>query len=132
MVLLTDASELGGGGSILQLQGDELRFLGHWGWKWSGARTRYPSFEKELMAGVLLMASQKALIQTAVEVVWITDASSVKDFVHGDQPQNHKRRQRWWFSLQQFSLRVEYCPGAQPEFVYLLSRTEFEDKYVVS
>ena len=64
---LSDASDLGGGGSILQMQDEQMRFLGHWAWKWSGARSSYAAFEKELLAGVLLLAAQKQHWQRQVQ-----------------------------------------------------------------
>ena len=50
ILLITDAREQGGGASILQVQTDpetnaeHLVFLGHWAWKWSGARLRYAMY----------------------------------------------------------------------------------------
>ena len=128
MFLVTDASDLGGGGSILQLQGEQMRFLGHWAWKWSGARSRYAAFEKELLAGVLLLAAQKTTLATASSVVWITDAAGVVDFCKADPPMNNKRRLRWWYFLRGFNLEVRYVPGIKNEWADYLSRQQFENR----
>lgn len=92
MLLISDASDEGGGGALLQLQKEDdeehevFHFLGHWAWKWTGARGRYPAFEKELLAGVLLLAAQRQLVQQASVIIWMTDAAAIPDFLKAAPP----------------------------------------------
>jgi hypothetical protein len=90
----------------------KLVFLGHWGWKWSSARTRYSTFEKELLAGVLLLAAHMDLLQKATSVWWFTDASGISDFIRGPPP-TMKRRLRWWYFLRSFNLEIRHTPGVK-------------------
>ena len=87
IVLITDASDVGGGGTIYQWQElnpaeltnchyrtsglnpdgslkhdyptSEWRLvpLGHWNWKWNQARSNYSTYDQELLAGMLLLSS---------------------------------------------------------------------------
>ena len=127
IVLITDSSEEGGGGSLLQRQREEWKFLGHWGWKWTGPRARYSTFEKELLAGVLLVASQRALLRTTKELHWCTDAAAVVDFVKGTPPENNKRRLRWWYMLQQYPLHMHFVQGVKNEWCDYLSRIAWQE-----
>ena len=126
MVLVTDASEEGGGGTVLQLQQDEnkeekVRFLGHWAWKWSGSRANYSIFDKELLAGVLLLAGQHQLLKSATSLLWMTDQSAIADFIKGEAPEM-KRRCRWWYFLKQYRLAIKHIPGVQNAYADYLSR----------
>ena len=101
MLLVTDASDVGGGGTLFQWQrlkqvlckevddklttlgvnrdgtlrreynDDEWRLvpLGHWNWKWSDARKNYPTYEQEIMSGLLLLASQARIVSSNL-VTW--------------------------------------------------------------
>ena len=84
MVIITDASSDGGGGGIFQWQdGPEVKKasvnqeghlqtdppmssalvpLGFFSWKHSGARRNYSVYEWELLAGVLLISSQRNIL----------------------------------------------------------------------
>ena len=52
-----------------------------------------PAFEKELLCGVLLLASQRQLIKMASVVLWLTDAAAVPDFLK-TEPHPQPRRAR--------------------------------------
>ena len=95
----------------MQRQRGDSKLLGHWGWKWTGPRARYSTFEKELLAGVLLIASQRALLRTTKELHWCTDAAAFVGFVKGVPPEGNKRRLRWWYLLQQYPLHMQYVQG---------------------
>ena len=92
IVLITDASDVGGGGTIYQWQElnpaelthchyrttglnrdgslkhdyptSEWRLvpLGHWNWKWNQARCNYSTYDQELLAGMLVLSSQSRLL----------------------------------------------------------------------
>ena len=91
IVLIKDASDVGGGGTIYQWQElkpaelthchyrtsglncdgslkhdyptSEWRLvpLGHWNWKWNQARSNYSTYDQELLAGILVLSSQSRL-----------------------------------------------------------------------
>jgi len=86
MILLTDASDIGGGAAIFQWHSlDQAQIppefrttgmskdgllvhnypenfrlvpLGHWNWKWNPTRQRYFTYEQELLAVVLTISTQ--------------------------------------------------------------------------
>ena len=91
IILVTDGSNVGGGGTLFQ--GQALEFdsaisqwgteglnrdgtlkhsypddnwvlvpLGHWNWKWNQARGNYSTYEQELLAGMLVLSSQARLL----------------------------------------------------------------------
>ena len=110
-LLVTDASNVGGGGSFFQWQsltGEErnaiphetivtgvlpngvlrkendlsmliLVPLGHWNWKWSGARSRYATYEQELLAGILVLSGQSRIFNRN-KIAWLCDQKAVESF----------------------------------------------------
>ena len=102
IVLITDASDVGGGGTIYQWQElnpaelshchyrtsglnrdgslkhdyptSEWRLvpLGHWNWKWNQARSNYSTYDQELLAGMLVLLSQSRLLGSN-PIVWLCD-----------------------------------------------------------
>ena len=109
MILITDASNVGGGETLLQwqklttdqckdidyrlrIQGvtregfinsdydtQEWRLvpLGHWNGKWNAARSHYHTYVQELLAGVLVLASQHRILGTN-PITCLCDQHSVK------------------------------------------------------
>ena len=112
IVLITDASDVGRGGTIYQwqelnpaelthhhyctsgLKGDgslkhdyptsEWRLvpLGHWNWKWNQTRSNYSTYDQELLAGMLVLSSQSRLLGSN-PIVWLCDHEPVKSFQRG-------------------------------------------------
>ena len=102
IVLITDASDVGGGGAIYQWQElnpaelthchyhtsglnrdgslkhdyptSEWRLvpLGHWNWKWNQASSNYSTYDQELLAGMLVLSSQSRLLGSN-PIVWLCD-----------------------------------------------------------
>ena len=92
IVLIIDASDVGGGETIYQWQelnpaelthshyrtsglnrdgslkhdhpssDRRLVLLGHWNWKWNQARSNYSTYDQELLAGMLVLSSQSRLL----------------------------------------------------------------------
>ena len=128
-VLFTDASDVAGAGSLFQWQfqsKEQLKTLpegtttgvnrdgtlrhsydeqwvlvpiGHWGWKWSAARKNYSTYERELLAGVLVLSSQYRILNSN-PTVWLTDQKSLESFLTNAPPAS-PRLQRWWVFLSQ-------------------------------
>ena len=62
-------------------EGHYLVPLGNWSWKWNQSRQNYSTFEKELMAGVLVLSGQRRLIGSN-PVIWFFDQFAVEHFVN--------------------------------------------------
>ena len=154
IVLITDASDVGGGGTIYQLQelnpaelthchyrtsglnGDsslkhdyltsEWRLvpLGHWNWKWNQARSNYSTHDQELLAGMLVLSSQSRLLGSN-PIVWLCDQEPVKSFQKGPPPEKAKLK-RWWTYLSQLRLTVHHIPGIKNELSDYISRNTFD------
>ena len=154
IVLFTDASDVGGGGTIYQWQElnpaelthchygtsgqnrdgslrhdyptSEWRLvpLGHWNWKWNQARSNYSTYDQELLAGMLVLSSQFRLLGSN-RIVWLCDQEPVKSFQKGPPPEKAKLK-RWWTYLSQFRLTVHHIPGIKNELSDYISRNNFD------
>ena len=154
IVLITDASDVGGGGTTYQWQElnpagltqchyrtsglnrdgslkndyptSEWRLvpLGHWSWKWNQARSNYSNYDQELLAGMLVLSSQSRLLGCN-PIVWLCDQEPVKSFQKGPPPEKAKPK-RWWTYLSQFRLTVHHIPGIRNELTDYISRNNFD------
>ena len=109
IVLISDASDAGGGGTIYQwheLKPAELTHchyhtsglnrdgslkhdyptsewrlvpLGHWNWKKNQGCSNYSTYDQELLAGMLVLSSQSGLLGSN-PIVWLCDQEPVKSF----------------------------------------------------
>ena len=153
IVLITDASDVGGGGTIYQwkelnpaelthchyrtsglnrdgwLKDDyptsEWRLvpLGHWNCKWNQARSNSSTYDQELLAGMLVLLSQSRLLRSN-PIVWLCDQEPVESFQKGPPPEKAKRKQ-WWTYLSQLRLTVHHIPGIKNELSDYISRNNF-------
>ena len=112
IILVTDAWNVGGGGTLYQWQqlspaemshcqfqtsglsrdctlkhdypANEWHLvpLGHWNWKWNQARANCSTYNQELLAGMLVLSSQSRLLCTN-SIVWLCDQAPVKTFQKG-------------------------------------------------
>ena len=153
-VLITDASDVMGGGIIYQWQElnpaeltdfhyrasglnrdgslkhdyptSEWRLvpLGHWNWKWNQARSSYSTHDQELLACMLLLSSQSGLLGSN-PIVWLCDQELVKSFQKGPPPEKEKLK-RWWTYLSQFRLTVHHIPGIINGLSDYISRNNFD------
>ena len=155
ILMVTDASDIGGGSTLFQwqpkdfsqvtpskfqtsgvdsqgnfthnYQGDHhLVPIGHWNWKWSPTRQKYPTYEQEILAGILTLASQFRLVANR-KIVWFCDNQAVRHFP--DQaPPNNPRVRRWFLFLTTFPLKIVHIPGLKNEFCDFLSRSAFDER----
>ena len=140
IVLITDDSDVKGGGTIYQWQelnpveltqchyrtsglnrDGSLKHdypsaewplvpLGQWNWKWNQARSNYSTYDQELLAGI---PSQSRLLGSN-PIVRLYDRQRVKSFQKGPPPEKAKLK-RWWTYLSQFRLTVHHIPGIKNE-----------------
>jgi len=154
VMVVTDASDVGGGASVYQWQvlnpeevsgfgtttgvqkDGTLRHthqncvlvpIGHFNWKWNDARKNYATYEQELLSGVLALGSQRRILGH-LPIVWLCDQEAVSHFVKGTPPDN-ARQKRWWIFLSQFRLTIFHIPGVKNEFCDLLSREGFNHRF---
>jgi transposase InsO family protein len=152
IVMMTDASDVGGGSTLFQWQNLEesqvpsqfrtkgifkdgtldhtyppnfrLVPIGHWNWKWNPARKNYSTYEQEILAGVLTFSSQFRIL-SGKPVVWFCDNQAMKTFLDNSPPDNPRVR-RWFVYLSQFQLVIHHIPGLKNELCDYLSRTDFD------
>ena len=150
IVLITDASDVGGGGTIYQWQelhpaqlthchyrtsrlnrDDSLKHdyptnewhlvpPGDWNWKWNQARSKYSTYNQELLAGMLVLPSRSRLLGSN-PIVWLCDQEPVKSFQKGPTPEKAKLK-GWWTYLSQFRVTVHHIPGIKNELSDHISR----------
>ena len=153
IILVTDACDVGGGGTLYQWQAlnpaefshcqfqtsglnrdgtvkhyypaNEWRLvpLGHWNWKWTQARSNYSTYNQELPAGMLVLSSQSCLLGTN-PIIWLCYGEPVKTFQKGPPPEKAKPI-RWWTYLSQFRLTVHHIQGTKNEMADYISRNNF-------
>ena len=151
-VVITDASLVGGGGTLLQWQqipgaaarriADELKTvrvtcdgsLKHnydpqefhliliGHWNWKWSSTRENNSTYERES----LSGQSRLFGSNF-VVWLCDQESTETFLKGAPPENPKLR-RWWTVLAQLKLNIYRVPGLKNELCDWLSRENFDEK----
>ena len=98
--------------------------LGHWNWKWNQARSNYSTHDQDLLAGMLVLSSQSRLLGPN-PIVWLCDQEPVKTFQKGAPPEKEKLK-RWWTYLTQFRLTVHHIQGIKNEMADYISRNNFD------
>ena len=154
VILVTDACDLGGGGTLYQWQErnaaelSDCKFqtsglnrdgtlkhdygayewrlvpLGHWNWKWNQARSNYSTYDQELQARVLLLSSQSRLLGTS-PIIWLCDQEPVKTFQKGPPSEKAKLKHCWTY-LSQFRLTVHHIQGIKNVMADYISRMNFD------
>ena len=154
IVRMTDATDVGGGGTIYQWQElnpaelthshyrtsglnrdgslkhdyrtSEWRLvpLGHWNLKWNQACSNYSTYDQELLAGMLVLSSQSRLLGSN-PIVWPCDQEPVKSFQKGPPPEKAKLK-RWWTYLSQLRVTIHHIPGIKNELSDYISRNNFD------
>lgn len=162
VVLITDASNIGGGAAVFQWQQVDAETrsfpdsptpvealattgverdgmlkhnypvdqwclvpIGFYNWKWSPARSRYGTYQQEILSGVLTMSSQVRILGH-LPIIWLCDQKSTERFLVNEAPQN-PRLCRWWVFLSQLRLTVKHVPGIKNELCDYLSRNAFNE-----
>jgi len=100
--------------------------LGHWNWKWNSTRTKYPTYEQEILAGVLTISSQFRVI-AGKKLTWFCDNIAVCSFPDSS-PSTNPRIWRWFVFLSQLSLRITHILGLENEFFDYISRYLLDEK----
>ena len=116
-------------GELLHNYPSEFRLvaIGNWNWKWDPTRSRYSTFEQELLAGVLIFSTQARILQP-LPVVWFCDHEALRTFLDKEPPVNARLR-RWFLFLSQFKLHFVHVPGMKNEWCDWLSRSTFQERF---
>ena len=56
--------------------------LGHFSWKWNETRSRYHTYEKELLSGILTISTNFRAL-ASLPVVWFCDNQATRSFLDG-------------------------------------------------
>ena len=153
-ILVTDACDVGGGGTLYQWQelnpaelshchfqtsglnrGGSLKHdypanewrlvpLAHWNWKWNQARSNYSTSDQEPLAELLVLSSRSRLLGTN-PIVWLCDQEPGKTFHKGPPPEKAKLN-RWWTQLSLFRLTVRHLQGIKNEMADYICRNNFD------
>ena len=119
IVLVSDGSDVGGGSTIFHRQTVEkeqiptklqtmgvkndgklkhtypenyrLVSLGHWNWKWNPARSKYSTYEQELLGGVLTISRNYRFLSN-LPIIWLCDNEAVRSFLDNPPPNNKRQR----------------------------------------
>ena len=154
IILITDASDVGGAGMIYQWQElnpaelthcqyrtsgfncagspkhdypySEWRLvpLGQWNRKSNQARSNYSTYDQELLAGMLVLSSRSRMWESN-PIVWLCDPEPVKSFQKGPSPEKAKLKRLWTY-LSQFRLTVHHIPGIKNEVSDYIPRNNFD------
>jgi len=100
--------------------------LGFYNWKWNEARSRYGTYEQELLSGILTLARQVRILGH-LPIVWLCDQQATSIFMKNPPP-GRPRLTRWWIFLTQFKLNIVHVPGAKNELCDFLSRHNFNER----
>ena len=130
-VVHTDASGYAIGAVLSQDQGKGLQPLAFLSKKMSGAETRYPVHEQELLAIIRSLEEWTHYLKnTKFTVVVRTDHKSLQHFQ--TQPQLSSRQARWIDILANYDFIIEYIEGTANVVADGLSRRSDHHQHVAS
>ena len=106
---------------------DEWRLvpLRHWNGKWHLARSNYSTYDKEHLAGMLLLSSRSRILGTN-PIVWLCKQEPVKTCGKGPLPEK-ANLQRWLTCPSQFRLTLQHTKDLKKKLAYYTSRENFDD-----
>jgi ribonuclease HI len=120
-VVHCDASGYAVGAVLQQDRGKGLQPVAYMSRKMSGAETRYPVHEQELLAIIEALTAWRHHLQGAAHPVTVrTDHKSLEHFQ--TQPMLSGRQTRWLDTLALFDYRIEYVKGPDNSAADALSR----------
>ncbi|KAG6439566.1 hypothetical protein O3G_MSEX000882, partial [Manduca sexta] len=116
----TDASKLGLGGILLQYQTDGLlRPVAYFSRVTSQEEQHYHSFELETLAVVESLKRFRIYIM-GIPIKVVTDCAALRTTL--SKKDLIPRIARWWLTIQDFDIEIEYRPSARMQHVDALSR----------
>lgn len=120
----SDASSLGLGGILLQYQDDgDLKPVAYFSRVTSREEMHYHSYELETLAVVESLKRFRIYV-TGIPVKVITDCAALRTTL--TKKDLIPRIARWWLTIQDFDIEIEYRPGDRMKHVDALSRNPVE------
>jgi hypothetical protein len=110
-VVNTDASDFATGAVLQQDFGKGLQPIAYQSHKMSGAETRYPTHDKEMLAIINMLGEWRTYLQgrQPFTIRIRTDHNSLQYFM--TQPSLSARQSRWLDKLADFDFKIEYVRG---------------------
>lgn len=116
----TDASKIGLGGILLQYQKDRsLKPVAYFSRVTSPEEMHYHSYELETLAVVESLKRFRIYV-TGIPIKIVTDCAALRTTL--SKKDLIPRIARWWLTIQDFDLEIEYRPGDRMRHVDALSR----------
>lgn len=120
----TDASKVGLGGILLQYQKDgSLKPIAYFSRVTSPEEMHYHSYELETLAVVESLKRFRIYV-TGIPIKIVTDCAALRTTL--SKKDLIPRIARWWLTIQDFDLEIEYRPGDRMKHVDALSRNPVE------
>ncbi len=107
-VVYTDASAVAAGAVLLQDQGVGLQPVAYYSRKFSGAETRYPVYEQELMALVCALQKWRCYLEGNPSQIF-TDHQSLERLM--SQPKLNGRQARWLELIWHYQHSIKFKEG---------------------
>lgn len=119
-ILETDASDLGMGGCLKQVQDGAEKTIVYFSKKFSKAAQKYTVTERECLAVITFIERSRPYIEGVPSFTVISDHASLRWLQNLKDPQG--RLARWALRLQTYSYEIVHRPGAQMVVPDALSR----------
>lgn len=119
-ILETDASDVGMGGCLKQVQDGEEKVIVYFSKKLSKAQQKYTVTERECLAVITFIEKARPYIEGVHSFTVITDHSSLRWLHNLKDPQG--RLARWALRMQAHNYKIEHRPGSKMIVADALSR----------
>lgn len=120
-ILETDASDIGMGGCLKQIQDGMEKVIVYYSQKFSKAQQKYTVTERECLAVVTFIEKSRGYIEGVESFKVVTDHASLKWLQNLKDPQG--RLARWALRMQAHSYTITHRPGKQMVIPDALSRS---------
>ena len=118
----SDASDVGAGAYLEQLQHNKWRIIEHFSKRWSDTETRYSATDRELLAAVTAVTRWRRFLQDDKFIIRVDHKPLSGLKLDRGGRQSDARRARWVDEVQDLQFEFVYLPGKDNILADLLSR----------
>ena len=118
----SDASDVGAGAYLEQLQHNRWRIIEHYSKRWSDTETRYSATDRELLAAVTAVTRWRRFLQDDKFIIRVDHKPLSGLKLDRGGRQSDARRARWVDEVQDLQFEFVYLPGKDNILADLLSR----------